>query len=236
MREEVALATQHTEQALTTQHTGREKQQFGICAAFAVRAYEDVLLVASDAETAAVADFHLRAPVGGVIVEEFHFVTVDGVLQVDERTLQYEKVVDFWQTFDAERVDFLNELLLDGRGGGRKLVGGELPAFEGGIKLTKHRLQFLLGEILASVFVVVIHILGARLYHFLHRQVVGEDAVFVAIDAVFFVFGAVGVGAEDFIGERHSAALAKFLFHILSYCDLVLLFEGAKIHQILNCC
>ena len=42
-----------------------------------------------------------------------------------------------------------------------------------------------------------------------------EFTVFVAIDAVIFVLAAVGIGAEDFIGERHSAALAKPLFHFI---------------------
>ena len=174
------------------------------------------MLVAGNSETTAVAFFHLIAPISGIITEEFHFVAVDGVLHVDKRTLQHEKVVDARHPTDAQRVDLINKLLLDGRGGMRQLVGGQLPTFQVGVILTKHAFVFLLAEVLTGVLVVIFHKLCAELHHLLHSEVAGERAVFVAIDAVLLVLAAVGVGAEDLIGERHSAALAKLLlfFHI----------------------
>jgi hypothetical protein len=53
------------------------------------------------------------------------------------------------------------------------------------------------------------------LNHLFHRTILQELAVLVAVHAVIFILRAVGIGAEDFICERHSAALAKFLFHIV---------------------
>jgi hypothetical protein len=51
------------------------------------------------------------------------------------------------------------------------------------------------------------------LYHLIHRAVLQELAVLIAIHAVVFVLASIGIGAKDFVGERHSAALAKLLFH-----------------------
>jgi hypothetical protein len=51
------------------------------------------------------------------------------------------------------------------------------------------------------------------LYHLIHRAVLGELAILVAIDAIILIFASIGIGAEDFVSERHSAALTKLLFH-----------------------
>ena len=61
--------------------------------------------------------------------------------------------------------------------------------------------------------------LRAEFDHLFHVEVAGEGAVFVAVDAVFFVLAAVGVGAEDFWSKRHTAALTKFHFHKFSFFD-----------------
>ena len=52
--------------------------------------------------------------------------------------------------------------------------------------------------------------------HLFHRAVLQEFSILVAIHAVIFILAAVDIRAEDFLGERHSAALAKLLFHHLS--------------------
>ena len=51
------------------------------------------------------------------------------------------------------------------------------------------------------------------LNHLAHRAVLQELAVLIAIHTIVFVLAAIGIGAEDFIGERHSATLTEFLFH-----------------------
>ncbi len=52
------------------------------------------------------------------------------------------------------------------------------------------------------------------LNHLVHRALLLELAILIAVDAVIFIFASIGIGAEDFLGERHSAALAEFLFHM----------------------
>ncbi len=74
---------------------------------------------------------------------------------------------------------------------------------------------FLLSNRLRQPFVHFVHKLGAVLDHFIHRAVLQKLPVLVAVHAVILILRAVGIGAEDFICERHSAALAKFLFHIV---------------------
>ena len=55
------------------------------------------------------------------------------------------------------------------------------------------------------------------------REFLGTGAIFGFqlypdnYGALVFVLAPVGVGAEHFIGERHSAALAKFFFHFLMF-------------------
>ena len=53
------------------------------------------------------------------------------------------------------------------------------------------------------------------LNHLLHRTILQELPVLIAVHAIIFVLTSVGIGAEDILCERHSAALAKSLFHIL---------------------
>jgi hypothetical protein len=55
-------------------------------------------------------------------------------------------------------------------------------------------------------------------YHLIHCAVLGELAILIAIDAIILVFASIGIGAKDFIGKRHSATLAKLLFHYLFLC------------------
>ena len=189
-----------------------EYDNFGIGAVLAVFAYENVMLVAGDSVAAAfgVLLFDLVAPVAGVIVQELDAVAVDFVFLIDERALQYKEVVDFRHVFDVKRIDFFNQLLLDGRGGVRKLVRGEAPALERREIFAEFCLVLFAGEALAGVLVEFIDELRAEFDHLFHVEVAGEGAVLVAVDAVFFVLAAVGVGAEDFWRERHSAALTKF--------------------------
>ena len=195
-----------------------QHHQLRIRAVLAVLAHEIIVFVAGDAEATAIAFFHLVAPVGGVVVEEFHLVAADDILHIDERTLQHKEVVDARHILDAQRVDLIDKLLLDGRGGVRELVGGQLPTFEVGVILTKHALVLLATEILAGVLVVLLHELGAELHHLFHGEVAGEGTVLIAVDAVLLVLASVGVRAEKFWGERHSAALTEicFFFHNFS--------------------
>ena len=72
---------------------------------------------------------------------------------------------------------------------------------------------FFLRDGLGQAFVDLVHKLGAMLNHLVHRAVLQELAVLIAIHAIFFILAAVGIRAEDFIRERHSAALTKLLFH-----------------------
>ena len=94
-----------------------EYDDFGIGAVLAVFAYENVMLVAGDSVAAAfgVLLFDLVAPVAGVIVQELDAVAVDFVFLIDERTLQYKEVVYGRHVFNAERIDFFDQFLLDGR-------------------------------------------------------------------------------------------------------------------------
>ena len=55
--------------------------------------------------------------------------------------------------------------------------------------------------------------LSTMLNHLFHRTILQELAILVAVHAVIFVLTSVGIRSEDIIRERHSAALAKFLFH-----------------------
>jgi hypothetical protein len=92
----------------------------------------------------------------------------------------------------------------------RELVGWQLPTFQARIKLAKHVLILLAIERFSSVFVVLVYILRAEFHHFLHREVAREGSILVAIDAILLILAAIGIGAEQFICERHAAALTKF--------------------------
>lgn len=76
----------------------------------------------------------------------------------------------------------------------------------------------LAGDGLGQVFVHFIDELGAELDHFFHRAIHGELAVLIAVDAIVFVLGAVGVRTLQLFGQRHAAALTKLLFHNTSVC------------------
>ncbi len=196
-----------------------EYDDFGVGTVLAVFAHENVAFVAGDSEAAAFGSFlfDLIAPVASVIVQELDAVAVNLVFLIDERALQNKEVIDFRHVFDTESIDFFNELLLHGRGGVRKLVRGEAPALERREVLAKLRLVFFAGKALACILVEFIDELRAEFDHLFHVEVAGEGTVFIAVDAVFFVLAAVGVSAQDFRCERHSAALTKFHFHIFSF-------------------
>ena len=76
---------------------------------------------------------------------------------------------------------------------------------------------FFLGDGLRQSFVHLVHKLGAVLDHLIHRAVLQELPVLVAVDAVIFILGSIGIGAKDFIRERHPAALTKLHFHMTLY-------------------
>ena len=196
-----------------------EYDDFGIGAVLAVFAHENVMLVASDTKTAAFGSlfFDLVTPVACVIVQELDAVAVDFVFLIDERALQYKEVVDGRHILDTESIDFVNELLLHGRGGVGQLVRGEAPALECREILAQLHLVFFAGKALACILVEFIDELRAEFDHLFHVEVAGEGTVFVAVDAVFFVLAAVGVSAQDFRRERHATALTKFHFHKFSF-------------------
>ena len=73
-------------------------------------------------------------------------------------------------------------------------------------------------KILTGVFVYLVSELGTVVYHQLHRHILSKLAVLVAVDAVIFVWRAIGIRAEYFVCKRHSAALTKFHFH----CHLII--------------
>ena len=72
-------------------------------------------------------------------------------------------------------------------------------------------------KVLTGVFVYLVGELGAVVNHLLHSHILRELAVLVAVDAVIFIGRAIRICAEDFIGERHSAALTEFHFHCYFY-------------------
>ena len=78
---------------------------------------------------------------------------------------------------------------------------------------------------LLQPFINFIGKLSAMLNHLVHCAVLQELAVLIAIYAVIRVFTPVGVRSEDLLCERHSAALAKFLFHTI----FIIRFDAAKV-------
>ena len=83
-------------------------------------------------------------------------------------------------------------------------------------KLTHLLLRLFDREILTRVLVYLIDELSAVVNHLLHCHILRELAVLVAVDAIILVWCAIGIRAEHFICERHSAALTEFHFHIVS--------------------
>ena len=76
---------------------------------------------------------------------------------------------------------------------------------------------FLLRNGLRQAFVHLVHKLGAVLDHLIHRAVLQELTIFIAVDAVIFILASIGIGAKDFIRERHSATLTKLHFHMIEF-------------------
>ena len=92
---------------------------------------------------------------------------------------------------------------------------------------------FFLGDGLRKTFVHLVHKLGAVLDHLIHRAILQELPVPVAVDAVIFILASIGIGAQDFIRERHPAALTKFLFHRYCFYILALLSAPAPLPRYL---
>ena len=66
-----------------------------------------------------------------------------------------------------------------------------------------------------------------------HRAVLQELTVLIAVHAIIFVLASIGIDAENIVSQRHSATLTKFhfFFHISYY---VYLFDAAKLRIIAN--
>ena len=72
-------------------------------------------------------------------------------------------------------------------------------------------------EILAGILVYLVGKLCAVVYHLPHSQILHELTVLVAVDTVILIWRAIRICAEDFVGERHTAALTEFHFHCHYY-------------------
>ncbi len=83
-------------------------------------------------------------------------------------------------------------------------------------ELTHLLLHLFDSEILTGVPVYLIGELSAVVNHLLHCHILNELTVLVAVDTVIFIGCAIRICAEDFVGERHSAALTIFHIHIVS--------------------
>ena len=203
-----------------------EYDDFGVSTVLAVFADENVVFVAGDSETAALFAifctnlFDLVSPVAGVVVKELDGVAIDVVFLIDERALQYEEVIDAGHVLDTEGVDFFDEFLLHGRSGVRQLISRKTPALERREILAKFHLVFIASKALAGILVEFVHELRAEFHHFFHGEVARERAVFVAVNAVFLVLTAVGIRTENFVSERHTAALTEFHFHKFSFFNI----------------
>jgi hypothetical protein len=68
------------------------------------------------------------------------------------------------------------------------------------------------------------------LNHLVHRTILQELAVLVAVHAIIFVLTSIGIRTENFLCERHTAALTKLLFHTI-FLFVINGFDGAKIHR-----
>ena len=54
-----------------------------------------------------------------------------------------------------------------------------------------------------------IEMLRTEFNHLIHGAVASEGSILIAVDAVIFVFASIGIGAENFLCERHPAALTE---------------------------
>ncbi len=121
---------------------------------------------------------------------------------------------------DGQRVGHLGNQFFNAHQGGilgSRFIDGQFlaPPFQVR-EIHFHLADILLpGDGLRHTLFDLIDKLSAMLNHLVHRAVLQELAVLVAIDAIVLILTAVGIGAEQILGERHSAALTKFLFHIL---------------------
>lgn len=66
-----------------------------------------------------------------------------------------------------------------------------------GEELAHHFLCLLFSQVLSRLLVDSISELGAVVYHLLHSHILCELAFLVAVDAVIFVWGVIGIRAED---------------------------------------
>ena len=103
-----------------------------------------------------------------------------------------------------------------------------LPALEHWKVLT-HRFNVLLpGDRCRQILVHFIHELRAELDHLFHRAIHCELAILIAVDAIVFIPGAIGIRALCLLSQRHPATLTKLLFHSCSVCFC----KGTKFFQI----
>jgi hypothetical protein len=70
---------------------------------------------------------------------------------------------------------------------------------------------------LGETLVHLVHELGAMLDHFVHRAILKELPVLVAIQAIILILAAVSIGPEELLCKRHSATLTKLLFHTFRF-------------------
>lgn len=68
-------------------------------------------------------------------------------------------------------------------------------------------------KVLTGILVYLVGKLCAVVNHVLHSHILLKLAILVAVDAVIFVWRAIGICTDDFICERHSATLTEFHFH-----------------------
>ena len=81
--------------------------------------------------------------------------------------------------------------------------------------MSHHLFRLFYGHIFPGPFVYLIGELGAVLNHLLHRHVLRELTIHVTIVAVIIITATIGICSFVIICKRHTAALTKFLFHIL---------------------
>ena len=70
-------------------------------------------------------------------------------------------------------------------------------------------------------FVHLVHELGAVFNHLIHCALLQELPVLITVHAVILILTPVGIGTENLLCERHSAALAKFHFHMFTVCPYI---------------
>lgn len=99
------------------------------------------------------------------------------------------------------------------------MLSAFLPTFELREVLAELLAVLVGGEVLAGVLVELVEELHADLYHLVHRAVLREVSVGVAVLAVF------GVVAHDLVAQRHAAALAEVLY-----------FRKGIVHSCCCCC